>query len=145
MKIYEYDLPDGRIAFSQLSLEYALNNKKALNLEQLSKELQKQLTIVPSGTAANIMRAMLREDTWIMPEQLVSYTKTERIAKNVSAEQSICIVRNGEILVWLDGKYEPLEVLFSRQNKKYLHDMTRLIAFQSALAQLAISTIQNEG
>lgn len=144
MKIYEYALPDGRTAFSHTQLAYALNNDHTLDLNQLPEEAHKDLTIVAGEHAASIMRIMLREDNWLLPDQLVSYTKTERILEGISADQNLCIYRDGEVFVWLGEKYEPLEELFSRKNRKHLPDYIHLIAFQSALAQLAISSIQNE-
>ena len=145
MKIYEYDLPDGRTAFSCTPLNYALNDNRTLNTSLLPEEVNKDLTIVSGDAATNIMRILLREDKWLLPDQLVAYTKSERILEGVSADQSLCIYKNGEVLVWLGEKYEPLAELFSKKHKKHLQDYIHLIAFQSVLAQLAISSIQNEG
>lgn len=145
MKIYEYDLPDGRTAFSRTQLNYALNDNRTLNTSLLPEEVKKNLTIVSGDAATNIMRILLREDKWLLPDQLVAYTKSERILEGISVDQSLCIYKDGEVLVWLGEKYEPLAELFSKKHKKHLQDYIHLIAFQSALAQLAISSIQNEG
>lgn len=131
--LYSYELSDGRMALSPTPLDFALDNKHNLQMDQLGEKERHDLSILADPLIAHLLTVAADGQEWLNPESIMAMSKEERL--ETSFYRHYCLIKDGTIFVH-DGKYIPLMTYLSKASREELIHCLWNVAFQAALAQL---------
>lgn len=131
--LYSYELSDGRMALSPTPLDFALDNKHNLQMDQLGEKERHDLSILADPLIAHLLTVASDGQEWLNPERVMAMSKKERL--ETSFYRHHCLIKDGTIYVH-DGQYIPLVTYLRKASHEELIHCLWNVAFQAALAQL---------